>query len=693
VLVDDDFGGTVRAGKVIGSAIAGGMARRGADREGIIRIRDGAMRIPPLFMPGWGRAGVSYGPIERENGLGLAIHVLNSDNGSETYRLASVFRRVGRWALASETDSLWTRLLRWPFRLSGDGLLRKLFYWYSACHIEAAYRPLRENLAVGWFTADVPGDPTKSSEAFVVQGAGKMNGILNVCIGETLMPVIKSLPNVPMYYFVLLREQGSAYYIASHDHLPVTGAFPKLRPLAISTATGGKLLFPGLHPSMVGESGFTAETILYGSHVARYAALGTWYGTAHAADRLTGDGSLGGSRSETSSEWQALAGTVEKTADGARGGGEFAMAGLFPDAPSGLIHAIVALPDNGARAGLAWRIADSGTYLCLSISRNGCDLGFVTDDERQDLQSCALPASDGSEPIAVQIRDDGREIGVSLDGHVVIECAPPAMPHAAADGVGVVFDTPGGESARVWDFEAHPRSIELPMDLPFAAPWSESGTVPVIAESFAGESGPLEGYESSDGHTWSNIMGQCPFRVSGNGGVDVVATAEKPAANRTAYGIDWPDPVFADLTAVIVPPGQGRGQNHSPRGGLLFWQDAKNYFIVNNWLDDSYGGGSISAFFYFRGFEDIYDAVWTNVNDRLAHGEPNRLRVVCDGHRFRVYLNGETVLYRAFRDIYPKFDRLRINKVGLIANWEWGLDTGSRFLSFEGLAGPDRSHA
>ena len=182
-------------------------------------------------------------------------------------------------------------------------------------------------------------------------------------------------------------------------------------------------------------------------------------------------------------------------------------------------------------------------------------------------------------------------------------------------------------------------------------------------------------------------MGDAAFTLSGDGGVRVIASAEAPAVNRTAFGIDWPDPDFADLTAVILPPGSARGQHHTPRGGLLFWQDDKNYFIVNNWLDDSYGGGSISCFFYFRGFEDIYDAVWTNVDDRLFFGRKNRLRVVCDGRQFRAYLDGTLVLYRAFRDVYPGFDRLRINRVGLIANWEWGRDTGSRFLSFEGLAG------
>ena len=47
-----------------------------------------------------------------------------------------------------------------------------------------------------------------------------------------------------------------------------------------------------------------------------------------------------------------------------------------------------------------------------------------------------------------------------------------------------------------------------------------------------------------------------------------------------------------------------------------------------------------------------------------------------------MFLNDETVLYRAFRDVYPDFKRLVIRKVGLVANWEFGTDTGSKFEQF-----------
>jgi hypothetical protein len=59
-----------------------------------------------------------------------------------------------------------------------------------------------------------------------------------------------------------------------------------------------------------------------------------------------------------------------------------------------------------------------------------------------------------------------------------------------------------------------------------------------------------------------------------------------------------------------------------------------------------------------------------------------RLRLCCDGEQYVVFINDETVLYRAFRDVYPDVARLKICKVGIIANWEFGTDTGSTFAQF-----------
>ena len=98
-------------------------------------------------------------------------------------------------------------------------------------------------------------------------------------------------------------------------------------------------------------------------------------------------------------------------------------------------------------------------------------------------------------------------------------------------------------------------------------------------------------------------------------------------------------------------------------------------------MNDAYGT-SISAFFQVDGFEELYDAVWTNVGRRIRWGVPYDFRVAFDGSRFLAFVDGEPVLYRALSDIYPDWAGMEIHRVGMVVNWEWGNDTGTTFRDF-----------
>ena len=148
--------------------------------------------------------------------------------------------------------------------------------------------------------------------------------------------------------------------------------------------------------------------------------------------------------------------------------------------------------------------------------------------------------------------------------------------------------------------------------------------------------------------------------------------------------IGWDNPDFADVQVNITPAGTARGQNEHGLCGLILWQDENNYITINIWRGDSYGGASISCFFHIDGFEDLYDAIWSNVGNRVTHGVPVDMRISFDGMRYMVFLNEEPVLYRALTDVYPDCRPFTINRVGLLANWEWGNDTGSIFRNFVG---------
>jgi hypothetical protein len=127
---------------------------------------------------------------------------------------------------------------------------------------------------------------------------------------------------------------------------------------------------------------------------------------------------------------------------------------------------------------------------------------------------------------------------------------------------------------------------------------------------------------------------------------------------------------------------------------VVFWQDDDNAVIVSTWLDDHYDGTSMSSFFRLGGYEDLYDAIWTNLGRRISWGRPYRLRVAFDGMIYAAYVDDELVLYRSLTDVHPAQGSLRINRVGLVANWEWGTDTGSVFHRFRAracdVAGEDR---
>ena len=106
-LVSDDFDDNLATGKVVGSIGASGLLRKGVDREGVISIDNGALRIQPLLTPGWGRAGIAYGPYRRQNGLALAVFMLNGHNTAQSESLTETFRdRFDRWLVGAEVHRL-----------------------------------------------------------------------------------------------------------------------------------------------------------------------------------------------------------------------------------------------------------------------------------------------------------------------------------------------------------------------------------------------------------------------------------------------------------------------------------------------------------------------------------------------------------------------------------------------------------
>jgi hypothetical protein len=690
----DDFSRDLPKGRVIGTVGPNGLRRHGIDTEGVIAVRNRALRFLPLAVPGWRRAALCYGPFPRRPGLGLAVHILNADNASDPYRLPSLVRRVGRWVLGSGTTPVIRRLLRWPFRMKREGSLKRILWWRRAVDNGITPEDLGGNLAIGWFGEALPANPVETGNAWVVRGAGRENGHLFCRTDEQLHPVNRLFPNLPMHYIVVLRERGAAYYLAAPEAIPGAAPYPFMRPAGIDSADSADPVWPGVHQSVMGEIGFSAETVLYGVKIADAPGLDRWYGTAHAADGLRGDAPLADTPAEQGGRWSGMAGRFRRTTEGAVAETPDACARLDPILPSGLIHARFMMTGRGGSIALLWRLRDADNGWRLRFDFAGCHLDILVAGEvvlsRSDPTGILPPA--GSIP--VQIVDDGQAVTVALNGTILPALSVTDPTHADAVGIGIAAAGQTG-GVLVTDFEAHPRLLPIPDSLRLGAPWTEAGTAIVIEEPFTGMRPDLDGRRSPSGHVWHRIMGSDRIELDG-GGAQVVASSAQPVRSRLVYGIDWIDPDFADVTAVIRPPVAGAGETCKGRGGLIFWQDAENYFIVNTWLDNSHDDqfkncGAVSTFFTFNGFEDVYDAIWTNLSDGIRQGRPCALRVVCDGRQYRAYVDGKPVIYRAFDDVYPGVPPLRLNRIGIVANWEWGLDTGSRFLSFTARAEPRES--
>ena len=88
-----------------------------------------ALRLRPLAVPGWGREGIAYGPLERRPGRVLVVNVLNGHNASQTFELPSNLR---------------------------DRLRRAL---RDAARLRFRRRRHHENMAVGWFATSAPTRP------------------------------------------------------------------------------------------------------------------------------------------------------------------------------------------------------------------------------------------------------------------------------------------------------------------------------------------------------------------------------------------------------------------------------------------------------------------------------------------------------------------------------------------------------
>jgi len=663
-------------GTVVGSTAPSGVRRTGIDVERVISVDHGALRIRPLLQPGWGRSQITYGPYRRRDGLMMAALVLNGHNTSQAEPLPeSLPKRFVQW-LQGHGDrrlNLVRRAGQWLRHPRKSYLLPRLRSWYHMAR--GPVENLDENMAIGWSATEVQRHPNDGGNSFVMHAALGANGELWTRSSGELVPVVRGLQNIPICYVVILRERGAAYYIGSLPDAHGTAALPRLRPVAIDVQADEEELYACIHQAALGQIGFRVDSRVYGVQVAELDALRTWWGTAHAADLLSGEGALDAEPAVVGGSWDVVRGKLQRTADGGSALEEPAVAVLRPAQPTGLLHVLVELPPDGdATAGLVLRWRDRDEHCRVDVTADWTRVLARTGGATSELAAAATPAGHG--PRSLQVLDDGRRIVVVLDGARLLDVA-----HQDAGGRAVGIHADAG--ARLTRFEAHPREVDLGGELELPDPWHLEGSEVVVADDFAGPAGDLEGRQTSVGRrAWRREYGKGRIETTGDGAARVDATVARPNRGSTAYTVAWDDPTFADIEVEVTPPGTARGQWERGRAGLIVWDDEQNFLTISMYVDDDYDGASIAIFSHLDGFEEIYDAVWSMVGSRITFGVPHRLRVTFDGEHLLTYIDGEPVLYRAVTDIYEGRRPMRVNRVGIAVNWEWGDDTGSVFRGF-----------
>jgi hypothetical protein len=253
------------------------------------------------------------------------------------------------------------------------------------------------------------------------------------------------------------------------------------------------------------------------AHLSRY---GQWYGTAHAADRFDGGAVRSG-------PWHSL---------------EDGSTVLRPPTPSGLIHVVVKSGGAGS-IGIVWRGWDGKTGVRLQLDGAGARLQVIENGATKVERHDPSGGLSGDRRHTIQIQDDGQTIRIARDGRSLDALTIDDPTGSDAPEIGLT----GLAGAIVVEaFEAHPRRIPWSSAIKIDLPTVARGEEVVIHEDFQ--------YHRDDlaGGIWRRLVGKGTIRVMG-AGAEMVASAENPAPGRLLYGVDWSDPGFADLTAVIVP--------------------------------------------------------------------------------------------------------------------------------------------
>lgn len=635
--VHDRFTAPIRRGAVPGSLADSGQLRGGVDAQSTLSCA-GALRIRPLVRPGWDRSGIGYGPFDPADGMALSILVHHGHPASEAEDpWPPLHQYVAQWWRGTQVDPPLERLRTTWSLPTRERLARRVAAWRG--HRNAP--PTDGNFLVGW--AESTAHTGGRAQGLVVRSSGADNAQL--CLATPGRPVVvDDFPNLPLQVVAAQVPGGTlvlAATLAGAERLPELG---RLRPLGFIAGPTGS--WAVLQQAVLGQVGWSVDSVVPAVDIA-----------------------------STTTHFHPQQDPMTRTV-------RFGTDVLTAASPSEVPGLVVL--ESGDVVGV--RIRDDGDGWLVRRQAGTVRLERWFDGAAVEVWEAAAASTPGT----LQILDDGVELRVLAGDALVIG---PVLHRANAGHATIAAaTTAAGAALRAW-----PRSLPCPGSLATPAPPVPRADRTVIDERFGanGSAEDLDGMATSNGAMWTRTIGTQAFAVTPAGLVvppvtggrrgGKLAALRRGSGVRTAYTVPWQHP-SASLTAEIVPPGSDRHQGQGSRAGVIFAEDDGNALLVNLWLDDDYDGTSISSFFRLNGHEEVFDAVWVNVGRRVTWGRPTELTVACDGDTYLVSVDGRPVLHRAITTVYPKAKPLTLQRVGIVANWEFGQDTGSVIRHFRALA-------
>jgi len=339
-----------------------------------------------------------------------------------------------------------------------------------------------------------------------MQSAGPWTGRLLARIKGKAVPVLEYVPNIPLYYLVMLRERGAIYYVSTWPDTFQHHGYPVMMPLGIDREEKHSPLYGGFFQSILGEIGFRVDSRVYGVKVGKVAMGEAWYGMAQVADALTGQGALSQQPCHRGGTWKVEMGTFERTSRGTQAIDFPALASIEADRKVGLIGVELIPQNRRLNIGIAFLYQDADHHWRVYIKNNQAFLQRVWKKKIEHIATTQVKKRLGRKGEVLQILLQDMQVRVLLGHQVLFVASLASSDKLLAQAARIALYSAGQGYFK--NLEVHAADVPIPEQMRIAWPWRIPQTEVVMADSLQGEPALLEGRVVSPNVIWERRAGK-----------------------------------------------------------------------------------------------------------------------------------------------------------------------------------------